>query len=171
MNRLRASAVDEGLTQQVLNLLLELQQRAPPDSQIINSSVNHAIDDALTLVSVRGMMETTLDRITGGDRRLHDGSLQLIAHRLGTATAGARKEISSAIIAVIDFIKNLLGTSPRDDEDRLIMKSALEALATISATALPDELATLSKTVLVVANCLNYDWNTSTGLTTMIVLW
>lgn len=171
LNRLRPSAVNEELTQQVLNLLLEIRQRSPPGPHLINSSVDDAIDDTLNLVSVRGMMEMTMDRITVGGRHLQDGSLQMIAHRLGAASTSARKEISSIIISVIDFIRELLRSSPIDDEDRLLRKSALRALATISATALPEELATLSKTVLVVANYLNYDWDTSTGLTAIIVLW
>lgn len=112
-----------------------------------------------------------MDRITVGDRQLQDGSLQLIANRLGAASTAARKEISHVIISVIDFIKDLLGSSPIDDEDRLLRTSALRALATISATALPEELATLSKTVLAVANYLNYGLDTSTGLSAIIVLW
>jgi len=159
------------MAQHVLNLLLELRQHVPPEPEIINSSIADAIEDALDLGSVHGMMESTMASIRGDDRRLQDGSLQLIARRLGAVSTAARKEISSTIIFVIDFIKNLLGSSPRDNEHFLLREAALKALSTISATALPDELATLSKTMSLVVNCLNHDWNTSTGLTTVITLW
>lgn len=167
LNRLRPSAVDEAYTQQVLDLLVKICQLSPPDPRVINS----AIDDALGLVPVRGMMELAMDRIVEGDRSLQHGSLQMIANRLGAASTAARKEISKTIISVIGFIKDLLSSSPIDDEDRLVRNSALRALATIAATALPEELATLSKTVLVVAKYLNYDCNTSTGLAAIIGLW
>lgn len=167
LNRLRPSAVDEAYTQQVLDLLVKICQLSPPDPRVINS----AIDDALGLVPVRGMMELAMDRIVEGDRSLQHGSLQMIANRLGAASTAARKEISKTIISVIGFIKDLLSSSPINDEDRLVRNSALRALATIAATALPEELATLSKTVLVVAKYLNYDCNTSTGLAAIIALW
>lgn len=164
--------MDEALIKHVVNLLIELRQCAPPEPHVIESSVRDATDDALDLVSVRGMMETAMVWIRENDRTyLIDGSLQLIARRLGVASTTARKEISGAIISVIYFIIDLLGSSPSDDEDLHLRTSALSALATISATAVPDELATLSKTVLVVANYLTHNRNTSAGLTAMIVLW
>jgi hypothetical protein len=171
LRQLRSLATDEALTKDVLNILLELRERVPPDRHVMKSTIDDAIDDALDLASVRGMMETTIDRIRGGDRSVQDGSLQLVARRLGAASTTARRETSGHIISVIDFIKDLLCSPPRDDEDRLLRTSALSALVAISATALPDELATLSKTVPVVANHLNSDWGASTGLTAMISLW
>jgi hypothetical protein len=128
LHRLRASAVDEEMTKNVLGLLLELCEHAPPESHVIISSVTDAIEDALDLVPVGGMMELVVTRISEGDRRLQDGSLHLIARRLGRASTAARKGISSEIIFVIDFIKNLLRSSPSDNEDLLLRGSALGAL-------------------------------------------
>ena len=171
LRRLRGSAVDEAKTQKVLDLLLELRCHVPPEHRVINSSVDVATDDANDLMSVRGVMELAVTRISGGNRSLQDGSLHMVISRLGRASTAAREEINNVIIFVIDFIKNLLMSPPSDNEDFLLRKSALETLVTISATALPGELATLSKTVSVVASYLNDDWDTSTALTALIALW
>lgn len=169
LHRLRASAVDETMTQNVLNLLLELRQHVPPERPIIDSSIRDAIEDAVDLVPVRGMMEMAVTSIEGGDQTLQDGSLQMVAHRLGRASTAARKEINRHIILVIHFIEDLLMSSPNDNP--LLRESALAALVTISSTALPDELPILSKTVSVVALYLKHNWNTKIGLTALITLW
>ena len=169
LRRLRESAVDEVMTQNVLNLLLELQQHVPPESPLITSSIRDAIDDAVDLVPVHGMMEMTVNRIGGGDQTLQEGSLQMVAHRLGRTSTAARKEINSHIIFVIHFIENLLMSSPNDNP--LLRESALAALVTISSTALPDELSTLSKTVSAVSHYLKHHCNTKTGLAALIALW
>jgi hypothetical protein len=166
-----SSGVDDALIQQALSLLVKVLQHVPLDHRIIRSSVEDAIANALDLVSVSGMMETTTAHIRGDDRGLQRGALQLIAGRLGAASIPARKGISRDILSVITFVKGLLGSSPRDNEDCLLMIEALNALAAISATALPNELATLSETVFGVANYLNHDWDTSTGLKAMTILW
>ena len=171
LRQLRASAVDEEMTKGVLNLLLDLCHHAPPEHHVIKSSINDAIEDALDLVPVRGMMESTVTRIEWNDQSLQHGSLDLVARRLGKASTAARKEVNSSIIFVIEFIEKLLMSSPTDNEGHLLRESALGALVTISATALPDELPTLSKTVSVVAHYLNHNSNTPTGLTALITLW
>ena len=169
LRRLRESAVDEVMTQNVLNLLLELQQHVPPESPVITSSIRDAIEDAVDLVPVHGMMEMTVNRIGGGDQTLQEGSLQMVAHRLGRTSTAARKEINSHIIFVIHFIEKLLMSSPNDNP--LLQESALAALVTISSTALPDELSTLSKTVSAVSHYLKHNCNTKTGLAALIALW
>ena len=155
----------------VLGLLLELGKHVPPEHHAVKSSVSVAFDDALDLVSVRGMMEVTVNSIRGDEGKLQGGSLDLVARRLERSSTAARKEIKNEIIFVTDFIKNLFMSSPSDNEDLLLRESALRALIAISTTALPDELATLSKTVSVVATYLNHDWNTSTGIRALIALW
>ncbi len=171
LRRLRASAVDELMTQGVLDLLLKLGHHAPPEPHVIKASISDAIEDALDLMPVRGMMELTVTRIEWDDQSLQNGSLDLVARRLGRASTAARKEVNSSIISVIIFIEKLLMSSPTDNEGHLLRESALGALVTISATALPDELPTLSKTVSVVAHYLNHNWNTLTGLAALITLW
>ena len=155
----------------VLGLLLELGRHVPLEPHAVKLSINVAFDDALDLVSVRGMMEVTVNSIRGDEGKLQGGSLDLVARRLERTSTAARKEIKNEIIFVTDFIKNLLMSPPSDNEDLLLRESALRALIAISATALPDELATLSKTVSVVTICLNRDWNTSIGLKALIALW
>lgn len=170
LHQLRALAVDGAMTQDVLDLLLKLRHHAPREPHVIKSSINDAIEDALDLVPVRGMMELTVTRIEWNDQSVH-GSLDLVARRLGRASTAARKEVNSSIIFVIKFIGKLLMSSPTDNEGHLLRESALGALVTISATALPDELPTLSKTISVVAHYLDHNWNTLTGLTALITLW
>lgn len=93
--------------------------------------------------------------------------MELLSERLTSVADGARRELTSSVIKIIDFIKKELASNT----DSPLTRATFHALRTISATTCPGEEISLTSTVPLVLGGMRERTTAAPAIQALSSLW
>lgn len=176
MRRLRATALahsekERTTVQELLLLLLATSTAKPEDASYVEiaAAARSAMASTLSVMSASDFIAGILtilesESIHVSFRVFHSvpnrlmilvqarsGAFELLGERLNEVAETARRALSSSIVKVVDVTRSILSTS----EEVSLLRSSLQALATIGNTLVPGEEGSIAATVPSVLVCLS----------------
>ncbi|KAI0920552.1 hypothetical protein AcV5_010550 [Taiwanofungus camphoratus] len=137
----RERSLSSDLLSQLLLVAVTKDEDEPNESIIL--AARTALASTVRVMSAWDFVTGITEMVESQDVNVQTGAMELLSERLTSVADRARRELTSSVIKIIDFIKKELASNT----DGPLTRATFHALRTISATTCPGEEISLTSTV------------------------